>query len=125
MQRVVPALRFVDEVATRAFYVDGLGFRVDWEHRFGPAMPLFMGMSRDGMTLYLTQHAGDAQPGGLVYFYVDDVDGWFRAIAATGKVALRHTPEDMPWGNREVHLTDPAGNHVRLCTRLAGANDPM
>lgn len=124
MQRVVPGLRFVDEEATRAFYVEGLGFRVDWEHRFAPGMPLFMQVSRDGMALYLTQHAGDAQPGGLVYFYVDDVDAWYRSIPSD-KVHLGHAPEDMPWGNREVHLVDPAGNRVRLCTRLAHANDPM
>ena len=124
MQAVVPALRFTNEERTRAYYVDHLGFRVDWEHRFEPGLPLFMQVSRGGMALYLTQHAGDAQPGGLVYFYVPNVDAWYREIVATG-LAMHRAPENMPWGNRELHLADPDGNRVRLCTRLAGADDLM
>lgn len=124
MQAVVPGLRFTDEARTRAYYVEVLGFQVDWEHRFEPGMPLFMQVSRGDMILYLTQHAGDAQPGGLVYFYVPDVDAWFRELVAAG-MPQDHAPADMPWGNREMHLVDPDGNRVRLCTRLAGADDPM
>ena len=36
LQRIVPTLRMTDEARSRAFYVDGLGFRVDWTHRFEP-----------------------------------------------------------------------------------------
>ena len=33
---VVPILRSFDEGKAREFYVDWLGFRIDWEHRFDP-----------------------------------------------------------------------------------------
>ncbi len=36
----IPILRMFDEAAARAFYVDLLGFRVDWEHRFESDLPL-------------------------------------------------------------------------------------
>jgi hypothetical protein len=39
--------------------VDGLGFQIVWEHRYEPHFPVFMELSRDGMAIYLTQHAGD------------------------------------------------------------------
>ena len=42
VQRVMPTLRITRYAQSRAFYVDGLGFRVDWEHRFEPHFPVFM-----------------------------------------------------------------------------------
>lgn len=37
---VTPILRIFDEAKAREFYIDYLGFTVDWDHRFGPGMPL-------------------------------------------------------------------------------------
>lgn len=31
---------------TRQFYADGLGFGVDWEHRFEPSFPVFAQLTR-------------------------------------------------------------------------------
>jgi hypothetical protein len=31
---ITPVLRCFDEAKTREFYLDFLGFKVDWEHRF-------------------------------------------------------------------------------------------
>jgi catechol 2,3-dioxygenase-like lactoylglutathione lyase family enzyme len=42
----VPILRSYDEGKAREFYVDWLGFKVDWEHRFAPDTPLYMQVSR-------------------------------------------------------------------------------
>jgi hypothetical protein len=38
----IPILRSYDEGKAREFYVDWLGFTVDWEHRFEPWAPLYM-----------------------------------------------------------------------------------
>jgi len=35
-----PILRIFDETKAREFYVDFLGFKVDWEHRFELETPL-------------------------------------------------------------------------------------
>ena len=69
-QRVFPQLRMTNWKRTRAFYVDGLGFGVDWEHRFEPGLPVFASLTRDGLSLFLTEHTGDCQPGGAAYFVV-------------------------------------------------------
>jgi catechol 2,3-dioxygenase-like lactoylglutathione lyase family enzyme len=34
--KTTPILRIFDEAKAREFYVDFLGFKVDWEHRFEP-----------------------------------------------------------------------------------------
>ena len=38
-QRVMPTLRMTDYARSRQFYVAGLGFQIDWEHRFEPGSP--------------------------------------------------------------------------------------
>jgi catechol 2,3-dioxygenase-like lactoylglutathione lyase family enzyme len=36
-QRVMPTLRMTDYARSKQFYVDALGFQIDWEHRFDRA----------------------------------------------------------------------------------------
>ena len=100
MQRVFPQLRMTSWNRSRTFYVDGLGFRVDWEHRFEPGFPVFAQVSRDGLALFLTEHAGDCQPGGATYLVVDDVDALSRELISRG-VQPHGGPADTPWGRRE------------------------
>lgn len=121
MQEVFPTLRITDEARSRAFYVEGLGFTVDWEHRFEPGFPVFMQISRGGRSLYLSQHRDDCQVGGLVYLYVSDVDAWHAAAVAAG-LALSGPPESQPWGVRDFRLTDPDGNQLNIGTRLPDAS---
>ena len=39
--KTTPILRIFDEAKAKEFYVDFLGFKVDWEHRFEPGLPLY------------------------------------------------------------------------------------
>lgn len=59
----VPILRIFDVEKTREFYLGFLGFAVDWEHRYGDNFPLYCQVSRAGLGLHLSEHAGDASPG--------------------------------------------------------------
>jgi catechol 2,3-dioxygenase-like lactoylglutathione lyase family enzyme len=119
MQRVVPALRITNYERSKAFYVNGLGFTIDWEHRFEPGFPVFMQVSREGLIFYLSEHTGDCQPGGLVHLMVDDVDAWHRDIVSRG-VQPAQPPTDEPWGLRDMNIIDPDGNQIRVCSRVRG-----
>jgi len=77
-QRVMPTLRITDYARSRQFFVDGVGFRVDWEHRFGPGFPVFVQVSRDGLAFFLTEHTGECPAGALIHLCVSDVDAWFN-----------------------------------------------
>jgi len=37
-----PILRVFDEAKALEFYVAFLGFKVDWQHRFGESFPLYL-----------------------------------------------------------------------------------
>jgi hypothetical protein len=43
--RTIPTLRIFDSGKAREFYIGFLGFKVDFEHRFEPDLPLFMQIS--------------------------------------------------------------------------------
>jgi hypothetical protein len=60
----VPILRIFDEPKAKNFYLGFLGFGLDWEHRFEPGMPLYAQISRTGCIIHLSEHHGDASPGG-------------------------------------------------------------
>lgn len=117
VQRVVPALRITDYARSRAFYNDGLGFAITGEHRFAPNYPVFMTISRDGMDVYLSEHEGDCQVGGLVHFYVPDVDAMYDEFRARG-IAVREPPNESLEGMRDMTVVDPDGNQLRFITRL-------
>ena len=57
VQRIFPTLRILDASEAQAFYVERLGFRIDWQWRHEPHLPVFMQVSRDGLALYLSEHS--------------------------------------------------------------------
>lgn len=112
-QRVFPQLRMTDWQRSRRFYIDGLGFTVDWEHRFYPGSPVFTQITREGLSLFLTEHAGDCQVGGAAYLVVDNVDALYEEIRERG-IEVVEPPTDTSWGRREMTLKDPDGNTLRF-----------
>lgn len=118
-QTVIPQLRMTDAARSLQFYVDGLGFAVDWEHRFEPGYPLFAQLSRDSgagkQLIFLTQHCGDCEAGGAVYFIVPDARATLAAFAARG-IWPTNPLEATPWGSWEFLLTDPDGNRLRFAS---------
>ena len=118
-QRVIPQLRMTNWQRTRAFYEQGLGFHVEWEHRIAPGLPVFTEVKCDRLSLFLTEHKGDCQVGGAAYIVLDDVDTFYREITGRG-VKVLEPPEDAPWGGREMSVMDPDGNRLRFATARDG-----
>lgn len=114
----IPVLRSLDERKCRAFYCGFLGFEVDFEHRFEPHMPLYLGLIRGPVKLHLSEHRGDAVTGSAVFVWMVGIDAYRRGLAANGGFVL---PEivDQPWG-RELNMLDPFGNRLRFCERPSG-----
>ena len=87
--------------------------------------PRYAVVARDGAELHLQwADAGQWQAGldrPVVRLRVDDVDALFREFAERGALAddteLERPwakPGDTPWGTREFHLRDPAGNGLHF-----------
>lgn len=111
---VAPVLRIFDDAKAREFYLDFLGFTLDWEHRFAEGYPLYAQVSRAGLTLHLSAHHGDACPGATVHVTMQGVDAYRQELLARAYRYASPGVEDQPWG-RVMTLTDPFGNRLRLC----------
>jgi catechol 2,3-dioxygenase-like lactoylglutathione lyase family enzyme len=116
-QSVIPQLRVTDAKRSLAFYSDALGFSVDWEHQFEPGFPLFLQITRQNQTVFLTEHTGDCQVGGAVFFWVQDADSCYAEFTQKGVVPSTLIA-NTSYGTREFVVTDPDGNRLRFATDL-------
>ena len=117
----VPVMLSLDEAMCRAFYCDFLGFEVDFEHRFAPDMPVYLGLKRGPVHLHLSPHRGDATTGSAVFVWMIGVDDYRRDLAGRSDGHSIPTIVDQPWG-RELTLVDPFGNRLRFCERPASGS---
>jgi uncharacterized glyoxalase superfamily protein PhnB len=55
------------------------------------------------------------QPGAWVMLFAEDVDRLHREFVSKD-ARIRMPPRNMPWGLREMHVTDPDGHVLRFAT---------
>jgi len=68
--------------------------------------------------IQLSEHYGDCSPGSAVRFETTGLDSFQRELAAKRyKYARPGTPQDTPWGTRELVLHDPFGNRLVIANR--------
>jgi catechol 2,3-dioxygenase-like lactoylglutathione lyase family enzyme len=116
IQPAIPIFRIFDVTKALEFYRDFLGFAVDWEHRFAPNAPLYCQVSRSGMLLHLSEHAGDASPGARVFVPITGAAAFQKELTAKNYPYMRPGLEQAPWG-LEVTVIDPFNNRITFCER--------
>jgi len=117
LQRTIPVLRMFDVAKAREFYIDYLGFKVEFEHRFHDDAPLFMGISRDGLMLYLSEHHGDGSPGVHVIVETAGIDALLEELKAKHYRYMNPGIQEQEWGTRELGVVDPSGNKIYFSER--------
>lgn len=120
----IPILRIFDVDKARAFYVDFLGFKVEWEHRFDDDAPVYMQVTRGGCTLHLSEHHGDACPGSTVFLRVGGLDAYHREIMAKGYGFMRPGVEQTFHNSKCMSVTDPFGNSLRFDESFGQTDNP-
>lgn len=110
--KITPILRSFDEDMAKMFYVDFLGFVVDWQHRFESHFLLYMQLSRDGCVLHVSEHHGDCCPGSALRIEVEDVDAYCLELLAKNPINSKPRVENTPWGTKDMSIIDPFGNRL-------------
>lgn len=112
-EMAVPIMRIFDVAKAHEFYLGFLGFSVDWEHRYGDNFPLYTQVSRAGLRLHLSEHAGDATPGSTAVVYMKGIRAFQKELIAKDYRYMKPGLEDE--GTRlEVTVTDPFQNRIRF-----------
>ena len=110
----IPILRMFDEAKAREFYLDFLGFGVEFEHRFEADLPLYLGISRNGLQLHLSEHHGDASPGSTVFIPMQNIELLRDELLAKRYGYGRPDIVQQGWG-QVLEVYDPFGNRLRFC----------
>ena len=108
--------------AMKRFYVDLLGFEVEWEP---DADNVYLSSGRDNLALHrstelATGRTGGATSGpspldhlGVIVRSAEDVDRWAAFLASRG-VTLDAGPRTHRDGARSCYVRDPDGNKVQI-----------
>ena len=113
----IPIFRIFSVEKAMEFYRDFLGFSVDWEHRFGDNFPLYCQVSRSGMILHLSEHAGDASPGAKAFVWMTGVRVFREELIGKDYRYMKPGVEEAPWG-LEMTVTDPFNNRIAFCEKV-------
>lgn len=112
IKSVVPVLRMFDIARTREFYLDFLGFQVDWEHRYDPGLPLYLQISLGDVRLHLSEHYGDSSPGTKTFLNVEGLSEYQEILLAKQTRFARPHLVQEPWGDTTMTLHDPSANRL-------------
>ena len=109
---VIPVLRIFDYDKTIEFYVNWLGFKIDWEHRFEENTPIYMQVSLGDIVLHLSEHHGDASPGGNVFVRCEGVKEFHKQLIEKKYKYNRPGLEETFYGSWCVTVNDPFYNKI-------------
>lgn len=112
-RRTVPIFRIFDVSKAREFYLDFLGFTVDWEHRFDERAPLYLQVSRGDLALHLSEHHGDSSPGSTTYVRMTGVQELQAELEGRDYPYLRPGLSEDELG-LWLEVVDPFGNRLRF-----------
>lgn len=98
------------------YYVNSLGFSLDWGDESGGIAGISLGACR----LFITNHSfrGSPDSPATVVFWLNlgscsEVDALFEKWKASGAIIVSEV-EDKPWKLREFTAADPDGNRIRV-----------
>jgi len=119
MERAIPILPTEDLKTAKAFYVNGLGFRVTFEASEDGRSGL-LGIARGAIQITLDSPMTGHGRNACVALQVDDADAYYREWSA--KVDVLRAPKDEEWGARTFDLLDPSHNTIFVMGPVSGAN---
>jgi catechol 2,3-dioxygenase-like lactoylglutathione lyase family enzyme len=120
----VPILRIFDRAKAVEFYVDYLGFTLDWEHGgHADHSPLYAQVTRGAARLHLSEHHGDASPGGAALIPVSDVEALHEELHEHDYDYARPGIRDEDWG-RVIVVVDPFHNRLVFHEPVAEGVEP-
>ena len=115
MSAIIPTLRIYDYEKTIEFYVDWLGFKIEWTHQFDDNAPRFMKATLRDVSIHLSEHHGDGSPGTNITIL--DFNGLreYHKMLIDKKYKYNRPGLEVPfWDDKQITVTviDPVGNRI-------------
>jgi uncharacterized glyoxalase superfamily protein PhnB len=114
----IPVLRIFDVAKAKEFYIDWLGFTIEWEHQFEVNTPYYIGIAKDNIHIHLSEHYGDATPGSKVYIVCNDIENFYAELQSRPYKYYRPGLEKTFYGTLCIDVQDPFGNKLSFNENL-------
>jgi uncharacterized glyoxalase superfamily protein PhnB len=112
VKKVIPVLRIFDYKKAIEFYVEWLGFKINWEHTFEDNTPVYLEIEKDGLIIHLSEHHGDGTPGTNVFVWCDGVKEFHKEIINKKYKYNKPGLEKTFYGSLAVKVIDPFHNQI-------------
>jgi uncharacterized glyoxalase superfamily protein PhnB len=109
---IIPILRIFEETKAKEFYIDFLGFNIDFEHRFQDDFPLYMQISLGQWVLHLSEQHGDCCPGASLMVEMEGIESYQQILISKAYKHAKPGLEDTEWNTLEMTISDPFGNRL-------------
>jgi hypothetical protein len=118
----IPVLRIFAVDPAMQFYVDFLGFTLDFGGpNGGPGTAYYGQISKADTTLHLAEAAYDGGQGATVFIWLDGIDDLREhlndrrtQVPVWGPAVWTPEVEQAQWDGRVLTIADPFGNHLRF-----------
>jgi hypothetical protein len=120
--RAIPTFGISDYQTAIDFYIGLLGFNIDWEHRFGQTDPVYMQISKNGLTLHLSENKR-FEKNVIVFVETKKLIEFHKELQ--DKVPTNKLPEILQtnWQTLQLEITDPFGNLLRFNENISDGNN--
>jgi len=105
IENVTPILRVRDLEVSRRYYIQRLGFSLDWD------AGTMISVSRDDNSIMLCE-GEQGQPGTWIWIGVQNANALFAEFVAKG-ARIRSPPQNFEWAY-EFQVEDPDGHVLRI-----------
>lgn len=114
MATIIPIFRIFDYDKAIEFYVNWLGFKIDWEDKPTDG-PVYLQISLEGIVLHLTEHHGDCTPGARAFISkFENLKDYHKRILSKQYKFNRPGLGKAPWNPNTLcmEVIDPFGNRL-------------
>ena len=112
IEKVIPILRIFDYKKAIEFYIDWLGFKINWNHTFDDNTPIYLEIEKDGLIIHLSEHHGDGTPGSNVFLWVTGIEEFHKEIINKKYKYNKPGLEKTFYGALSVNVIDPFHNQI-------------
>jgi len=109
---ITPIFRIFDIELAQTFYLDYLGFQLDWQHKFADNFPSYLQISKDDCIIHLTEQFGDASPHSAIRIYWENLTLLHTELEAKHYQFAKPQIEKTDWETLELSMTDPFSNRL-------------
>ena len=114
MAIVIPVFRVFDYPKTIEFYVNWLGFTINWEYK-PEGSPFYLQASLRGATIDLSEHHGECSPGARATIAgFEGLEGYLELLRSKNYKYMNPGLERVPWKENTLSVTviDPFYNRI-------------